>query len=217
MAGIIKARQPLAATAVGPSAVYQLADFEDAHRISAHREAAQIIVDARAEAAILKVQAAEEGKQAAMAAAQVSLRHRIDEQAQSALQALGRAAQAIVQSRQAWQHHWEEHANKVGLAIARRIVRRELAHVPDIAIELVREALELASGNQRIVVRLNPADHAALGPQVTQVVEQLRLVGRAQVVADATIDAGGCKVETESGSIDGQLTAQLARIAEELA
>jgi hypothetical protein len=102
MAGIIKAGQPAAATAVHPSALYQLTDLGDSHRFSARREAAQIIADARAEAALIKVQAAEEGKQAAMAAAQASLRHRIDEQAQTALQALGRAAQAIAQSRHAW-------------------------------------------------------------------------------------------------------------------
>ena len=60
---------------------------------------------------------------------------------------------------------------------------------------------------------MNPDDHAALGPQVEQVVAQLRLVGQAQIVADPAIATGGCHVDTEFGSIDGQLETQLARIA----
>ncbi|MCI0360879.1 MAG: flagellar assembly protein FliH [Planctomycetaceae bacterium] len=213
MAGILKAGQPASAAALGPSSVYQFEDLEDDCRNRARREAERIVADAHAQAAHLRLQAAEEGKQEALAA----LRERIDQQAQSAIEALGRAASAIEQSREAWQQQWEKHAVTVALAIARRIVRRELAHAPEIAVDLVRQALELASGNQRIVVRMNPADHANLGPQVAKVVEQLRLVGQTQIVADAAIDAGGCKVETDCGTIDAQLAAQLERIAEELA
>jgi flagellar assembly protein FliH len=102
------------------------------------------------------------------------------------------------------------------MAIARRVVRRELAHAPEITVDLVREALELVSGHQPIVLRMNPEDHTALGSRVEQVIQQLRLVGQAQIVADPTIASGGCKVETDYGAIDGQVATQLARIAEEL-
>jgi flagellar assembly protein FliH len=175
-----------------------------------------MIAEARNEAAQLKAQAAEEGRQAALAAVEASLRKQIDEQSQSAIKAVGRAISAIDQSRQAWQRHWEQHAIAVAIAIAGRIVRREIAQAPQITIDVVREALELASGHQPIVLRLNPGDLRALGPQVDQVIAQLRLIGQAQVVADPSIASGGCKLETEYGAIDGQIATQLARIAEEL-
>ena len=38
----------------------------------------------------------------------------------------------------------------------------------------------------------------------------------AELAADENISPGGCRVETEHGSIDQQIEAQLARILEEL-
>jgi flagellar assembly protein FliH len=216
MAGIIKVGQRTHPATPSRASAYPFDDMGDAYLSRVRSEAAKIIADARAEAARLKAQAAEEGKQTAMKAVEASLRARIDQQTQSVVKALSQAVQAIEQSRQSWQRHWEEHAVAVAMAIARRVVRRELAHAPEIAVDLVREALELASGHQPIVVRMNPDDHRALGTQVEQVVEKLRLVGQAQIVADPTIASGGCKVETDFGAIDGQLATQLARIAEEL-
>jgi flagellar assembly protein FliH len=216
MAGIIKVGQRTPSASLTATAAYQFDDMGEAYLNRVRGEAAQIIAEARTEAARLKAQAAEDGKQAALKAVEASLRARIEQQTQSVVKALERAVQAIEQSRQGWQQHWEKHAVSVAMAIARRVVRRELAHAPEIAVDLVREALELASGHQPIVVRMNPEDCAALGPRVEQVVQQLRLVGQAQIIADPTIASGGCKVETDYGAIDGQVATQLARIAEEL-
>jgi flagellar assembly protein FliH len=216
MAGIIKAGKLCSSTARGTSEAYQFDDMGDDYLVRVRGEANRMIAEARNEAAQLKAQAAEEGRQAALAAVEASLRKQIDEQSQSAIKAVGRAISAIDQSRQAWQRHWEQHAIAVAIAIAGRIVRREIAQAPQITIDVVREALELASGHQPIVLRLNPGDLRALGPQVDQVIAQLRLIGQAQVVADPSIASGGCKLETEYGAIDGQIATQLARIAEEL-
>lgn len=216
MAGIIKAGKSTSPAIAGEAAHYSFGDMGDAYLQRVRGEATRIIGEARSEAERLKLQAADEGRQAALSAVEASLRKRIDEQTQSVIKALSQAAAAIDQSRQAWQRHWEQHAVAVAMAIARRIVRREIAHAPDITIDVVREVLELASGHQPIVLRLNPDDLRALGPQVEQVVAQLRLIGQAQIVGDLTIASGGCKVETDYGAIDGQVATQLARIAEEL-
>ena len=41
-------------------------------------------------------------------------------------------------------------------------------------------------------------------------------LGDAEVIADAAIGQGGCRVETRFGTIDQQFESQLKRIAEEL-
>jgi flagellar assembly protein FliH len=222
MAGIIKVGQPTRGAAPGTGdfaapAAYQFDDVSNAYLARVRGEAALIIGQARAEAARIKAQAIADGKQAALAAVEASLRTKIEQQTQAVVKALGRAVLEIEQSRQAWQKHWEEHALAVAMAIARRVVRRELAHAPDIALDLVRETLQLAAGHQPIVVRMNPGDHATLGSRAEAIIQELRLVGQAEIVADPTIASGGCKVETHYGAIDGQVATQLARIAEELA
>jgi flagellar assembly protein FliH len=216
MAGIIKVGQPLSPAVASANRAYQFDDMGEAYLSRVSCEAQKIIAEARAEATRIKTQAAEDGKQAALQAVEASLRKRVEQQTQSLLKALSHAVQAIEQSRQAWQRHWERHAVQVAMAIARRVVRREVAHAPEIALDLVRETLQLAAGHQPIVVRMNPDDHATLGPLAEQIVEQLRLVGQATIIADPKVASGGCKVDTDYGAIDGQVATQLARIAEEL-
>ncbi|MEX2176803.1 MAG: FliH/SctL family protein [Pirellulaceae bacterium] len=216
MAGIIKVGQRASAAAVAASTAYQFDDMGQAYLDRVRGEAAKIIADARLEAVRLKAQAADEGKQAALKAVEASLRTRIDQQLQSLLAALGLAVQGIEQSRQAWQKHWEEQGIRLATAIASRLVRREIRHAPEIPLDLVREALQLAAGNQRIVVRMNPEDHTALGPQAELLASQLNQISRPEIVADPAITPGGCRVETEFGAIDQQFETQLARLTEEL-
>jgi flagellar assembly protein FliH len=158
----------------------------------------------------------EEGKKAAIAAAEATLRTRIDQQLQTVLPTLHQAVQQVQQSRLAWQRHWEEHSLRLAVGIAEKVIRRQIAQQPEITLELVQEGLELAHGQERITVRLNPADHAALGDRVLKVSQQLAQLGKVQVVPDPQITAGGCRIDTDFGSIDQRLETQLARIAQEL-
>jgi flagellar assembly protein FliH len=88
--------------------------------------------------------------------------------------------------------------------------------VPLITVELIREALQLAAGNERITLRLNPTDHETLRDHIAKLTAEMNSLAETRVVADSSITAGGCRVDTEFGSIDQQLEAQLARITEEL-
>ena len=124
--------------------------------------------------------------------------------------------QSIHQSKDAWLKNWETKVVQLAIGIAERVVRRELQHSPEITLDLVREAVELASGTAQIQVHLNPVDHKTLGQHAEQIVNQLRELGPAEVVADEKVSVGGCLVTTQFGEIDQQIESQLARIEEEL-
>ena len=145
-----------------------------------------------------------------------TLRGKVEQQLQTIVPALQQAVQSVLDARQVWQRHWEQHALKLATAIASRIVRREVQRVPLITVELVREALQLAAGNERITLRLHPTDHATLQDHITKLTAEMNSLTQTRVIADPAITAGGCRVDTEFGSIDQQLEAQLARITEEL-
>ena len=93
----------------------------------------------------------------------------------------------------------------------------EPASVDKIKHPLVREALELAAGSAELKIRLNPKDHANLRGQVEAVARELAPLAKCELIADAQITPGGCRVETRFGVIDQQFEAQLARIEDELA
>jgi flagellar assembly protein FliH len=216
MAGIIKASGLPQSAVKGAAQSFQFDDMGRSYLDRLRAEAAKIVDEARQQAAKIKAQAAEDGKQAAIQAASNTLRARLDQELASVLAALAQGVQAIEQSRHAWQQHWEQHAVKLAAAIAERLCRRELARQPEITLAWVREALELASGSSRITVRLNPADHDTLGQQIEPIKRQLAGLGTVEVVADPAITSGGCRIDTDFGSLDQQLESQLARITEEL-
>jgi len=216
MAGIIKAAGHTGPVAASALAAFQFDDVGQSYLQHVRAEAAEIVAAARREAAKIKTKATEEGRQAALQAAQASLRTRLDQQLASTLAALRQAAENIEQARYAWQQRWEQHAVQLAAAIAARLCRRELSRQPEITQAWIREALELAAGNGQITLRLNPDDYQSLAAHAEAITKQLTGLGAVRMVADPAITAGGCRVDTEFGSLDQQLESQLARITEEL-
>jgi len=216
MAGIIKAAGRVEPRAKATLGAFQFDDIGQSYVDRVRSEAARIIATARQEAAAIRAKATEEGRQAAIEAAASSLRTRLDQQLASILAAIRQAVQGIEHSRQTWQQHWEQHAVALAVAIASRLCRREISRQPTITLAWIREALEMAAGNAEIVLRLHPDDHAGLAAQIEAITRELTGLGNVRIVADGSIAAGGCRVDTEFGSLDQQLEQQLARIAEEL-
>ncbi len=183
-------------------------------------EAAQILLQARKqaqqEAETIRRQAEMEGRQAGQAAIEETVKKQLAQQLTTLMPALQQVIAEIRHAKQAWLSHWEKSAVHVAAAIARRLVRRELSRSPEIALKLVREALELAAGGSQVRIHLNPADHQTLRPQIEMLVRETSGVGTAELIADPEVTSGGCRVETRFGVIDQQLEAQLARIEEEL-
>jgi flagellar assembly protein FliH len=139
------------------------------------------------------------------------------EQARRAVVPAARAAvDGILAAKTEWLAHWERTALSLATAIAERILRRQLERTPDVTLDLVKEALELAAGSADLQLRMHPDDLALLGAQVEQIIAELGRLGAAEVVPDPAIARGGCRVDTRYGTIDQRLETQLARIAQEL-
>ena len=177
---------------------------------------AQILAEAQKQAEIVRRRAEDEGRQAAMRAAEKVLDEKVGARLQTLLPALQKAVADVADAKQAWLGHWERSTIRLATAIAAKIVRRHVPDLPEVTAALVREALQMAAGSSHVRIYLNPADHAALGPQVERLAQEFRGVGSAEFLADAATNPGGCRIETLHGSIDQQFETQLARIEEEL-
>jgi flagellar biosynthesis/type III secretory pathway protein FliH len=212
MATIIRVADP----SHGPQAV--AFNFDDLtaqaaeHVTQANARAARIVAEAQQRADAIRQQAAEEGRQTAVRAA----KHTVAEQLAPVLSALRQAAADLQSAKQTWFARWESSAVRLASAMAARIVRGELRRQPEIPLTLVREALELAAGSPNVQVHLHPQDYKKLGAQVRALTEAMSGLGEAEVTADATIEHGGCRVETRFGTIDQQFESQLKRMEEEL-
>ena len=179
-------------------------------------QAAEIIQQAQQQAVGIRSAAAQQGQETARRAAVAELETQLAQQLETLLPALQQAVERIEQSRQECLAHWEQRVVRLATAIAARVVRREIAARPEISLALVREALEMAAGSTHVRLCLNPADRDALGAQAERIVAGMSQLGAVEIVADAGVSPGGCRVETRHGTIDQQVEAQLARIEAEL-
>jgi len=179
-------------------------------------EGAKILAAARQKAEQEAVRAEAEGRRAGEAAAAEIIERQLAQKLTTLIPALRQAVAEIQHAKQAWLHHWEQSAIRVAAAIAKRLVRRELSAHPEIALESIRQSLELAAGSSELRLYLHPADCQTLRPQVDALVREVSGLGPLEVIADPGVSPGGCRVETRFGTIDQQLDAQLARIEEEL-
>ncbi len=135
---------------------------------------------------------------------------------QTILPAMSQAVEEVNRAKQSFLKHWEGSAISLATAIAQRIVRRELTRQPEITISLIREALELATGTDKIRLHLNPIDFEALGDEVNQITKKMGILASTEVISDPHTQQGGCQVITEFGVIDQQIKTQLAQIEREL-
>ncbi len=180
-------------------------------------QAAQIVNEAKEQAKAIRKQAEQQGHQAALQAVERVMEDKVSKHMKTLLPAVQQAVREIEHARQAWLSHWQASAVKLSCAIAERIVRRELQSTPEITLDWVGEALQLAAGSAEITIHMNPADVEHLGRQVETLTKQLTPLAPAKIVGNPEINLGGCRVDTRFGAIDQQLETQLKRIEEELA
>jgi flagellar assembly protein FliH len=212
MATIIRASDDHAGSPLAMLNFDDLAAQADQLLIRARSEAAKLVAEAQGQADSIRQQADEAGRRAAREQIEAIAAARLN----PALTAMQRTAAELQAAKQSWLSHWERGAVRLAVAIAGRIIRRELSRQPDISLALLREALELAAGSPTVRVCVNPEDYRALGTQMESVIATISAIGQPEVTADAAVSRGGCRVETRFGSIDQQVESQLKRIEEEL-
>jgi len=150
-------------------------------------EAARILEAARLEATELRAAAEvagfEAGQQAGLAAVSES--------------EIARAAEA---ARRVTDH--KDELVKLAVAIAEKIVRRQLTLTPEAVAEVAADALALARGKRDVTVRVHPEDVDWVARRLPGVI----------IRGDEAVTRGGCVVDTDVGRVDGRLESQLAAI-----
>jgi flagellar assembly protein FliH len=96
----------------------------------------------------------------------------------------------------------------LALAVARRILHRELTVAPEALLGLVKAALDKIEAGEVHQVRVSRQDAAML----RQFFEQMGLPHRVEVLADANLAPGGVILESSRGLLDASVDTQLAEI-----
>jgi len=100
--------------------------------------------------------------------------------------------------------------SNTAMRLARQLVRSELATDPAIVAQVARDALGAVLLTARqITLRINPQDLPLVGEALA---ETLQARG-ARVLPDASLERGGCRVESDLGAVDARIEQRWAQAA----
>lgn len=169
---------------------------------AAHQEVAATLDAVRGEIAQAQQAAYAEGYRVSMAAAREDLGTQLQQAAGLLEGAQTAKAQALADA--------EPEVIRLVLAIAKRVIHREIAADPRIVVETVRESLRRLGGRAVARVRVHASELAALNDAWNELTSVARDI---EFVADESVSPGGCIVESRQGEIDAQVETQVAAVA----
>lgn len=121
---------------------------------------------------------------------------------------LGHTIERLSGLREELTHRTERDVVELALAIATRILHREVSLDRELLLVMARLALDRMGDVTTATIRLHPDDEAAARSG------RDTWAGRGiTIVADATVQAGGCAVQTERGQIEVGVDAQIRELA----
>ncbi len=217
--------------ALGSKVAYNFKDIEkrcEDYILNVRDQTRQMLVDAQQEAEQLKQDAYQSGKQQGYAEAQgeleVLIKTRSEEIANRTVEekigmiypAMQAAVEGLQQEQINWRRVWDATALEICLSVAEKMIRHEIKTRPESVRAMMSEALKLASGTQHIKFQMNPVDVAQLAEGTKAFISQLTGCQTCEIIEDESISSGGCIIETQHGTIDATIEAQLDRISQEL-
>ena len=150
----------------------------------------------------------DEGHAAGMAAAEAAMA--------PLLERLRGLLNGIHENHTAFYRAAERQVVDLSLQIAQKVVEREVENMPDLAVNVVRAALEEMDARTAIRVRVNPDDVELLQRRWASVVPSGVSAERIELQPDERVQSGGGIIETTHGQVDAQLSTKLEQLGNAL-
>ncbi len=102
----------------------------------------------------------------------------------------------------------EKQVLELALKVAAKIISRDLERDPDVLLEIVASCTEAARSSKAMIFKVHPDDGKRLREKAPRLIE---LIGRSVDITirdDSDIERGGCVIQTDYGTIDGQIRTQ---------
>jgi len=106
----------------------------------------------------------------------------------------------------------EHDAYLFALAVAERIVKREVTLNDDVVVAQIKEAIQRIVGVESIKLRVHPSDEGIVRAHRTAFLSSLENVRDVVVETDDGMERGGCIIESASGNVDARIATQLRQI-----
>jgi flagellar assembly protein FliH len=171
----------------------------------------EVAVDTEAKLAELERQAEARVKaayQQGQAASEASANQRATQRLDPVLASLTQLTQELAGARKKFRAEAEEDTVKLAIAIARRVLHRELSTDPEAILGLVIAAFQKLNARETHRLRLSPSGAGTL----QQYRDRLDLPPGLEILSDSSLPTGSAIFETSRGDLDASVDTQLAEI-----
>ncbi len=102
------------------------------------------------------------------------------------------------------------------IAIARQVIRTEISIQPEIIVNTLGEALQVAVRSDECVVRIHPDDLEFVSSAKADFMSRINDLKNISIETDPRISRGGCVIESDYGKVDATVETQLEEIYQHL-
>lgn len=120
---------------------------------------------------------------------------------------LARTIDEIGKLRHVIMHRSERELVRLAVAMAERIVKREVSMNPEVLVTMARAAIDRLGENITATIQLHPTDYDAITAG-----REMPANSSIELVADPTIPRGGCLVRSPFGVIDAGVDSQMREL-----
>lgn len=150
----------------------------------------------------------QEARQAGRQEGEATGRNGAAAQIQPVLDKLAQSIREVSEMRPKLRHEAETDVVKLALAIAKKILHRELSADPDSISALIHVAMEKIRTHELVRVRVHPQHHSS----VQQAMARATMGAQVEILPDPKLSLGGVVVETTRGEFDSSVETQLREI-----
>ncbi len=124
--------------------------------------------------------------------------------------------QEFAEERKKYDQDFDRAIVTLALAIARRIVAREMDIDEGAVLARSREALRKIIGVERVKIHVSPADDEYIKEHRNDLSAYADSVREIAIESDEKVERGGCIIESELGNIDARVSTQFELVEEAL-
>lgn len=129
-----------------------------------------------------------------------------------ALQAIQKVIEKHGQQESEFCEKIESTVQSLSMAIAQKVIRQEVSTNPEIIRNVVGKSLEMIKGEDRVIIKVNPEDIAAIKEQWDYLKDSFINISKWDLNTNPTIERGGCLIETPNETVDARIERQLELI-----
>lgn len=103
---------------------------------------------------------------------------------------------------------------RLALLLAEKVTFRAVAADPSIVDDQIAQALSLVTLTSRPVLRINPAQREHVAAFLPELAARFDAARELTILPDASVQPGGCILQTENAEVDATLETQLRRLVD---